>query len=243
MPSLRNILHKRDDLNNEASQETNTVSFPTSPPPPEIRFLRTDTFNEEEVTPPSVPAPYDDEHIRPSADYSPRQSTSSRRSFQLFNRSRSDSQSSASPSRPRRLSNLLHIDRRGSRSHSRDSSQNIPDDLPQIEDNKSGDKQEREAQWEKRATVLAQHTPQFGNSPLSSPRLSEVDVSQPGGFQKSHSRSSSVGDERDDVRMLQMSGCSETSRLMCCYRPISRRRFDCTNQEVGSRNKLEAYMI
>lgn len=43
---------------------------------------------------------------------------------------------------------------------------NIPADLPQIEDGK-GDAQDREAQWEKRATVLVQRNERFGAAGLS----------------------------------------------------------------------------
>lgn len=59
------------------------------------------------------------------------------------------------------------------------------------------DKQEREAQWEKRATVLVQRNPHFGQSPPPS----VGDLSLPGGGQgisrsSSHSR---LGDQQDDV--------------------------------------------
>lgn len=61
------------------------------------------------------------------------------------------------------------------------------------------DKQEREAQWEKRATVLVQQNPRFGQ--LSSPRQSEGDLSLPAA-EKGWSRSSSrnqLADVQEDV--------------------------------------------
>lgn len=73
---------------------------------------------------------------------------------------------------------------------------NIPQDLPQIDDDAVGDKQEREAAWEKRATVLAQHHPQFGS--LGSPLQSEFDVTEWGGQSRSSSRSR-AGDVKEDV--------------------------------------------
>lgn len=80
----------------------------------------------------------------------------------------------------------MHLDGRRSRSNSRNSSANIPADLPQILD-EQGDKDEREEQWERRATVLVQQNPQFGQL---SPRGSEGDLVG----EKGKSRSSSKGD-------------------------------------------------
>jgi len=71
---------------------------------------------------------------------------------------------------------------------------NIPEDLPQIEDEHGGDEKDREAAWEKRATVLVQKNPQFAQS--SSAR-SQTDL-RPGQIPRSRS-SSSVGDQQDDV--------------------------------------------
>ncbi|KAJ5936251.1 hypothetical protein N7454_005549 [Penicillium verhagenii] len=161
MPSIRNILHKREDLTNNTSSPRAPPpppirTIPASPSPPEFTFLRSDTFGEEVISPPTHAddPPFSPTSIRSPTDSldSPRASTStSRRSFQLFTRnraSRSESLSSPSPPRPeRRLSNLLHRDSRRSRSDSRDSSVNIPQDLPQIADDVGGDKQEREAAW------------------------------------------------------------------------------------------------
>jgi hypothetical protein len=168
MPSLRNILHKRDEL---STPQTAQNAPPTTPPPPEFKLIRSDTNTQEIITPPSFP---DDPKLylsSPQQDETSLSPQSSRRSFQFFNRSsRANSASSQSsppppppPRRERRLSNLLHLDHR-SRSNSRDSSANIPADLPQINDDQAASQQEREAQWEKRATVLVQGNPQFAIS-------------------------------------------------------------------------------
>ncbi|KAJ6009980.1 hypothetical protein N7499_004621 [Penicillium canescens] len=156
MPSLRNILHKRDELSKEPERKNDQ---PTAPQPPEFTLIRSDTHTQEFLTPPADPTtPTLQEPDTNTLSPSPR------RSFQLFTRSRNNSVSSPSPPRrERRLSNLLHLDHR-SRSNSRDSSANIPADLPQILDDGGASKQEREAQWEKRATVLVQRNPQFGTS-------------------------------------------------------------------------------
>lgn len=188
MPSLRNILHKRDELSTEKPSQNVPQSRPNSPPTPEITFVRSDTFGQEVITPPTHHSEF-----QPTSPISPDQSRPSfstpRRSFSFLHRSpRSGSVSSPSPprTRERRLSNLLHLDGRRSRSNSRNSSANIPADLPQILD-EQGDKDEREEQWERRATVLVQQNPQFGQL---SPRGSEGDLVG----EKGKSRSSSKGD-------------------------------------------------
>ncbi|KAJ5999975.1 hypothetical protein N7481_000384 [Penicillium waksmanii] len=197
MPSLKNILHKRDSISKNKSPipTTSPEAIPTSPPPPEITFLRSDTFGHEVITPPVYPDHHDhhqnqnqNQTTLKSDDPPSTPTTSSpRRSFQLFRRSSSarslsnnNNPSPSSPSQPPRrergLSNLLHLDHR-SRSNSRDSSSaNIPQDLPQIED-EQGDEREQEAQWEKRATVLVQKNPHFGpTSPIHSPTQLRPDL-------------------------------------------------------------------
>ncbi|KAJ5237966.1 hypothetical protein N7489_008057 [Penicillium chrysogenum] len=195
MPSLRNILHKRDDLSTEPSQNA-----PAIPPAPEFKLIRSDTHTQEIITPPSNPndptpylsSPIQDDPVSP------------RRSFQLFNRSprRPSTSSQSPPRRERRLSNLLHLDHR-SRSNSRDSSANIPADLPQIDDDHGASKQEREALWEKRATVLVQQNPQFAHSGL--------------GLEQARSRSSSqsrVGvDPNEDINIQEAIRLHESGDL------------------------------
>ncbi|KAJ5591889.1 uncharacterized protein N7459_002258 [Penicillium hispanicum] len=220
MLSLREILHKREYYANDESPSRAAVAplSPTSPPPPEITFSRTDTFGHEVTTPSADLDGYDDPPPR-SLDSDRPSSTSTRRSFQLFRRSsRSGSVSSPSPPQPRRerrLSHLLHLDHRRSRSNSRDSSANIPADLPQILDEQGGDKQEREAQWEKRATVLVQHNAQIGSPGLSSPLQPEADWSlhveqEPRSRSSSHSR---VGDLREDTNIQEAIRLHESGDL------------------------------
>ncbi|OOQ89909.1 hypothetical protein PEBR_08212 [Penicillium brasilianum] len=218
MPSLRDILHKREDLSEKSSASSTTPQNPpSSPPQPEITFLRSDTFGQEVITPPAHP--HDEHTSTPSATpESPRLASSNSRRSLFFQRSNSSrSLSSPSPPRPRRdrrLSNLLN---RRSRSDSQESSSHIPEGLPQIEDDQGVDKQEREAQWEKRATVLVQKNPHFGQSPPPS----VGDLSLPSGGQE-RSRSSShsrVGDQQDDINIqeairLHEAGDLERSTMM-----------------------------
>ncbi|PYH81671.1 HCP-like protein [Aspergillus uvarum CBS 121591] len=158
-----------------------------------------------------------------------------RKSLNPFRRSRAPSQSSGVTSPPRargegRLSHLLHLDRSGggggggsggggwSRSSS-SSSVNIPPDLPRIITSgggggggggKGGDtaaaREDVEAEWERRATVLVQRNPQFAAC------LSPTGSTAPTGFGMdgavaSRSRSSScsrrINDPAGDVNIQE----------------------------------------
>ncbi|CAG8126230.1 unnamed protein product [Penicillium nalgiovense] len=206
MPSLRNILHKRDDLSNEPSQNA-----PAIPPTPEFRLIRSDTHTQEIITPPSNPNDPTPYLSSPTQD----DPVSPRRSFQLFNRSprRPSTSSQSPPRRERRLSNLLHLDHR-SRSNSRDSSANIPADLPQIDDDHGASKQEREALWEKRATALVQQNPKFAHSGASLPgRQGEGEATLGLGLGMEQARSRSSSQSRVGVNPDEDINIQEAIRL------------------------------
>ncbi|KAL2818121.1 hypothetical protein BJX63DRAFT_85039 [Aspergillus granulosus] len=198
---LRDVLQKRDRLDSTNSRFPDADSNPV----PEIRFIRSDTTTQEILIPPS--------HQDDDEDYlaSPRPSSSSshRRSLNPFHRSRSPSESRepASPRGERRLSHLLRRDRRGSST----SSVNLPSDLPQIAPD-TGDEQEREAQWEKRATVLAQRSPQIGSpghTPAPSIGFSAENV-RPRSRSSSHSR---INDPQGDVNIQEAIRLHEAGEL------------------------------
>jgi hypothetical protein len=194
---LREILQKKDRIGDNSGQYAAGVPSASLNPVPRIKFVRSDTTSQEVITPPL----YDDDDVhQPQNSYlepSP-PSSSRRRSLNPFNRSRSPSDSLGSPPsqpRERRLSHLLHLDR-GSSRNSSGISINIPSDLPQINNDK-GDEQDREAQWEKRATVLVQRNPNLASplSPTSSQGFGATSV-------QSRSRSSSqsrIADPAGDV--------------------------------------------
>ncbi|OOF96397.1 hypothetical protein ASPCADRAFT_206592 [Aspergillus carbonarius ITEM 5010] len=166
---LREILHKKDALNNSAGQyATDAIPTTSANTVPQITFIRTDTNTHEVIRPPVFDGDEDHPDNRYLDPVPP--SPSHRKSLNPFRRSRAPSESSgtSSPTRPRgerRLTHLLHLDRSGSRNSS-SSSVNVPSDLPQINCDRD-DEQDREAQWERRATVLVQRTPQLGASCLS----------------------------------------------------------------------------
>ncbi|KAL4902637.1 hypothetical protein BDW74DRAFT_158220 [Aspergillus multicolor] len=201
---LREILHKKDRLENTSDQYAPGTFDAHANPVPEIRFIRSDTTTQEIIIPPSQPGDDEDRLASPR----PSSSSSHRRSLNPFHRSRtpSESQEPGSPREPRerRLSNFL---RRGSSS----SSVNLPPDLQQIATN-VGDDQEREAQWEKRATVLAQRSPQYGSpshSPAPSMSLGSENV-RPRSRSSSHSR---INDPQGDVNILEAIRLHEAGEL------------------------------
>ncbi|GKZ95425.1 hypothetical protein AnigIFM63604_000582 [Aspergillus niger] len=211
---LREILHKKDALNNTADHyASNAVPTTSGRNVPQITFIRTDTTSQEVIRPPVFDGDADhpdDRYLEPVPP-----SPSHRISLNPFRRSRAPSESSGanSPTRPRgerRLTHLLHLDRSGSRNSS-SSSVNVPSDLPQIDCDR-GDEQEREAQWEKRATVLAQRSPQAGASCLS--------PTSPTGFgldgAPSRSRSSSrsrINDPEGDINVQEAIRLHEAGEL------------------------------
>ncbi|KAL1952542.1 hypothetical protein VTO42DRAFT_4826 [Malbranchea cinnamomea] len=150
--SLRELLKKRDRTKNSDAPL----------PAPDFKFVRSDTFTQEVIQP---PAHDDGSMLSPRSGRFPR--------FRRPSQSSAHSPSSREPSPSRekgerRLSDRLHIGRR-SRSPSA-SSVNLPSTLPSVDDS-TGDAQEREAQWEKRATVLAQSQINLGpSSPLHPPQ-------------------------------------------------------------------------
>lgn len=185
---LRDFLQKKDQINEDHANYRYTTGLPsgTVNPVPEIRFVAPDpapTTSNEPSSPPTCDDSIGSEVDNHSASNSNRLSLGSspasspqRRSLSLLlhrsSRSRSPSESSTGaspsgsppPSRQRRLSNLLHRGHSGSPSPI---SAHIPADLPRIEDDGKGDTQDKEAQWERRATVLVQQNTQIGSPGLS----------------------------------------------------------------------------
>lgn len=212
------------EVSNDQQHATAIPPGPTSPVP-EIRFVRSDTTSQDVVTPPRYDG--DDEDnvnrdntqdnevskenyhlnettVTPETSPSRRSRLSVSASLQklhIFHRSSqsftADELSPTSPSRPqreRRLSHLLHRSSRNSSS----ASVNVPADLPQVDvGNDAQDEQDREAQWEKRATILIQGNPNFGVSPSSSVGNLAVET---GGTRSRSSSAGHINDPQNDVR-------------------------------------------
>ncbi|KAL8741189.1 MAG: hypothetical protein Q9190_006181 [Brigantiaea leucoxantha] len=140
---LGDILKKKEKIKNDTKQaQPSTVDSS----PSNFTFMRTDTNTQELIQPPSFPEDYDS---HPAKDHhhifkhGPR----------LRSTSNASAASTASSRTDKRLSSRLRL---GSRSRkSSTSSINVPTDLPPISDD-TDNGEDREAQWENRATILAQ---------------------------------------------------------------------------------------
>lgn len=186
MPSLRELLRKKDNI--DSSEEPRPHQVQAN----EFTFVRTDTHTEEYIRPPA----FDDEPQ--SSIEPPRTPSASRRSFGRFRKSASPAASdTSSPEKERKeghrkLSERLHLNKDRSASTS---SVNLPNDLPSIEDayTDSGDRQDKEARWEQRATLLASKSPIIiPNSPTA--QMSNLSLGAP-----ASPRPKSINDPSSDI--------------------------------------------
>ncbi|KAK6199707.1 hypothetical protein LQW54_009961 [Pestalotiopsis sp. IQ-011] len=163
---IRDMLKKKDRFDHEYSDEQHAAVDRLAGP--EFTFIRSDTHTQEVIYPPPSPIiARDDAEQYLSAKDSSGSAGKSRRSLDVFKtRSRGSSLSSAKSSDhlrakkdtnlSRRLSHRLHLSRTPS------TSEYVPENLPTIKigdgdvDGDAGpDKEAREREWEKRATILA----------------------------------------------------------------------------------------
>lgn len=155
--TLKDILKKKEKIKEDV---TRSVLSPPEPDPvvEGFTFLRSDTNTQELINPPSFtsevaePTPHKNGH-RLSSHFARLRSSS--------DASTQSAQSKSSPKSEKRLSQRLHLNR--SRTPSA-SSVNVPMDLPDIQD-VAVQGEEKEAQWEERATMLAKGNP--NNRPVS----------------------------------------------------------------------------
>lgn len=178
---LKDILHRHGkDQSQDNNDNNNTLS------PQEFTFIRTDTHTQEIITPAAINTSIAnsaaavgqaEETQSPTTPTTPRRKSFFRRRSHI-----SSSENLSSPPRgssekgEKRISNLLHLDHHSRSSLSRSastSSVNIPADLPQIDAENVVDEQDREAQWEKRATRLVQGNPRIGGGGVSPDRISQ----------------------------------------------------------------------
>lgn len=204
---LKDILHRHGK--DQSQDNNNTLS------PQDFTIIRTDTHTQEIITPSAINTSIANTAATGETQSPTTPTTPRRKSFFRRRSHVSSSENLASPPRgnsekgEKRISNLLHLDHHSRNSLSRSgstSSVNIPADLPQIDAENVVDEQEREAQWEKRATRLVQGNPRIGGG-VSPERVSQsagtgaagagaVNFSylQPNqGQQRSRSRSTSSG--------------------------------------------------
>ena len=150
--TLKDILRKRDKIKESQPPKS---SPPRDDPPdvPEFTFLRTDTNTQEIIYPPSL----DGDQAIPPPPFPVKESPHLQSRPSRFRSHSHVSASSAESSHgERRLSQRLHLRSRSRASSA--SSVNVPTGLPTIGDDRQGG-EENEAQWEKRATILAKGNP------------------------------------------------------------------------------------
>lgn len=200
MPSLKELLKKKDKIDSSDPQPPHMVQAN------EFTFVRTDTHTEEYIKPPAFG---DDQQF--SRD-GPRSPSGSRKSFSRFRKSVSPAASdSSSPEKERkeghrRLSHRLHLNKDRSDSTS---SVNLPADLPSIDDayHESGDRQDKEARWEERATILASKSPIIGAFPPTGD-MESLNICAP-----PSPRPRSVNDPEGDVDIQEAIRLHETGEL------------------------------
>ncbi|TAQ83329.1 hypothetical protein B7494_g8350 [Chlorociboria aeruginascens] len=160
---LRSLLKK--NKKKEAKVAERDVSPEADPDftSPTFTFMRSDTLTQEIISPPTFSST---ESSNPASSAEPEHESRSR---SLFNpRSRKSSVASVSsehnserPSSGKRLSERLHLRRNGSSTH-------VPIDLPDITGGvETDDRDGKESQWEKRATILAMQNEKSRSRPNS----------------------------------------------------------------------------
>ena len=199
--TFKDLLKKKDKTQDEDSSQE--IPAPILDPSSEshFTFMRSDTNTQEVFDPPALggvaPKPTAT-NIPPQPETSPPSKRLSR--LRKFSSASTTSTSSTEKSEKRRSQRLSF--RTHSRNHSA-SSVNVPSDLPSINDgNDEFDGEEREADWEKRATLLAKGNPQ-GAAPISVTETSKLDEKgvSSGNSGRSRSRSRSVSDKKGDVSL------------------------------------------
>lgn len=211
MPSLKDLLKKKDKIE-EGPQAALT--------PPEFTFIRSTTSDLETIMTiggehKSKPnTKQSGEHRRTlgfrSSSHSATKDTAASAKDKVQAEGSGTQQLPVRPKSERRLSDVLHMKHRSrSRSNTAETSTNLPTDLPDApesavasrtgtteSDNDNDAREQREAAWEKRATILAM------NNPLRDGRIVS-DTSQGQAQSKSRPPSVSISDAAGDVNIQE----------------------------------------
>jgi TPR repeat protein len=222
MPGLRELLKKKDKIENETPPaQTANLNVP-----PEFTFMRTTTTQEEVIQPPDYP-----DQDWPDEKKKSKEKSKEHKHYLGFRKSSNANETkdptaaaptsdlSVRPKHERKLSDRLHISRQ-SRSPSADSSANLPKNLPdaptavgpvgpanQAAPEEKDANEQREAQWEKRATILAQ------SNPLLEQEQQRQNAQQEKPRSRSRSRSPSVSDKRGDENIQEAIRLHEIGEL------------------------------
>ena len=200
---LKDLLKKKEKLGNEPEKTSLT---PKAEALPEFTFIRTDTNTEEIIQPPSfvedsTPPPQGKGHTTPPP--SPKRGLGRFRSI-----SKASVPNSPEVSKEKKgLTERLHI---GKSRASSTSSVNIPADLPPIDDTYKAktDKQEKEAQWEERATRLVS-----GSRPPTADMARMTVAGSDNTLSRSTSRARSLSDAQSDETLQEAIRLHEAGEL------------------------------
>ncbi|KAI6900689.1 hypothetical protein KC348_g16748, partial [Hortaea werneckii] len=165
MPGLKDFLRKKEEIAQETRVPPADDGHLTAPPG--FRFVRTTTESEEQLQPPGSP---EDEKTEAQARTSEADTKDAVSPSPEPAEKGNSQQLPVRPKSERRLSDRLSLRRDRSRSASAETSPLMPDNLPEApataavpsgtlqgtSDEVKHEKETREAQWEKRATLLAQ---------------------------------------------------------------------------------------
>lgn len=197
--TLKDLLKKKEKIQPEHEVAEAKRNTQLQAPVPEFTFIRTTTNTEEVITPPSFPGDTPSqkkpqEHTKRFSNFrrSSKANASHSTNDDTEHRASIDSDSARDSRSKPRLSERLHLSRDRTTSPS---STNVPDNLPDIEVQAASptadttDKADKEAQWEKRATILAQSNPTARRG--STANLSETED----GLSETRSVSDAAGDD------------------------------------------------
>ncbi len=240
MPGLKDLLKKKEKIANDE-----TPSQPGNLDVPEFKFIRSSTGMEELI---EIPSYTDTPEYSASKKEDKRPQSSSELKHKFHFRKSSNADVTKDPTavvgsrelptrskEEKRLSGKLHF-RKASRSPSAESSSHLPTDLPDapaavepIRPNTPGDapektlNEQREAQWEERATILAQTNP-----------ILESERQNVHERKADQSRSPSISDKRGDENIQEAIRLHEIGELS-----LSTAMFGRLGNPNGANNALD----
>ena len=206
--TLKDLLKKKDRIKDHGP----TPDTITTEQTPEFTFMRSDTHTQDLITPPTFPG--DDDSGKKE------ESHAQSRFARLRSTSNASVSSQTSSKGERRLSQRLHIRSSSRGSHNSQASVNVPADLPEISE-KAVQAEDKQAQWEERATILAKGNPNTvpqsrhgrhsrPTTPISDPT---VQVESPAHLGDPVKVKRSISDAQGDVSIQEAIRLHETGKL------------------------------
>ena len=200
---LRDLLKKKEKIQDDSSSVAQQPEQQQTVEPPMFKIMRSDTHGEELL---------DESSSRPDPSYSqgPQSSPSPQRPSGPFRRI--SKVGATGEKEHKSFKDKLHLHRDKAKAHGT-SPANLPTNLPDLEGtySPSGDVEDKEYQWEERATVLAsaQKSPAGGPRPNAPTRgMSQLSLGT------SEARPRSISDAQSDVNIQNAIRLHEEGRLV-----------------------------